>query len=663
MVRTKKTVLLGLGLVVLASVLLTKENDAYAQTHTISVTTSGTQNIDVMGNRENTAVSSDEITVSTTCKSGYNFTMSTSVDSNNLYLDGDEANNSEGAYLTPADGITTLSGATNTWGYFYDGSTTPTASNVFSPVPTLGNTAVIRTPLDTPSETDISDNFSIYYGVSVSDSLVTGTYKMKQDVEQHDGVIVYQATIADACMRYTVNFDPTDTYSGLAVTGTGTMASQSIYEGVATVLDSNTFTAPAGYEFVGWNTAQDGSGTMYANGASVTDIAVVGESITLYAMWSDCANGICYQANGSNVVGTMGKQSVTANTAAPLLASNFSRTGFGFAGWSDVPDSATNPNAKFYGPMEDYIVPASSMTHGVKLYAVWVESVGSLQDATKVAELCGTGAGSLTQAPTDGTANLSSVSALTDQRDNQTYAIAKLADGKCWMIENLRLDNQYTVGNNQTNPTVANGSLSQGYDPSFTGLAEPEFANFSRSTTANSLYTTETGVEGKNTISGDNQGYRFPRYNNNNTSQRAANTTNTDVNTYSYGNYYTWAAVIADTTNYTGGDHNATSICPTGWHIPTGNTSGEYYTLNTNANSGAINTSTGLRSYPTNFLYSGFFGDSSAYDRGSYGLYWSSTAYNAYASCYLYLDSADVYPGTYGGSKGSGFSARCAVGP
>ena len=351
MVRTKKTVLLGLGLVVLASVLLTKENDAYAQTHTISVTTSGTQNIDVMGNRENTAVSSDEITVSTTCKSGYNFTMSTSVDSNNLYLDGDEANNSEGAYLTPADGITTLSGATNTWGYFYDGSTIPTASNVFSPVPTLGNTAVIRTPLDTPSETDISDNFSIYYGVSVSDSLVTGTYKMKQDAEQHDGVIVYQATIADACMRYTVNFDPTDTYSGSAVTGTGTMASQSIYEGVATVLDSNTFTAPAGYEFVGWNTAQDGSGTMYANGASVTDIATVGESITLYAMWSDCANGICYQANGSNVVGTMGKQSVTANTAAPLLASNFSRTGFGFAGWSDVSDNATNSNAKFYGPM------------------------------------------------------------------------------------------------------------------------------------------------------------------------------------------------------------------------------------------------------------------------------------------------------------------------
>ena len=662
MVRTKKTVLLGLGLVVLASVLLTKENDAYAQTHTISVTTSGTQNIDVMGNRENTAVSSDEITVSTTCKSGYNFTMTTSVDSNDLYLDGDEANNSEGAYLTPADGITTLSGATNTWGYFYDGSTIPTASNVFSPVPTLGNTAVIRTPLDTPSETDISDNFSIYYGVSVSDSLVTGTYKMKQDAEQHDGVIVYQATIADACMRYTVNFDPTDTYSGSAVTGTGTMVSQSIYEGVATVLDSNTFTAPAGYEFVGWNTAQDGSGTMYPNGASVTDIAAVGESITLYAMWSDCANGICYQANGSNVVGTMGKQSVTANTAAPLLASNFSRTGFGFAGWSDVPDSATNPNAKFYGPMEDYIVPASSMAHGVKLYAVWVESVGSLQDATKVAELCGTGAGSLTQAPTDGTANLSSVSALTDQRDNQTYAIAKLADGKCWMIENLRLESQYTVGNNQTDPSVTNASLSQGYDSSFIGLAEPESADFSDSTTANSLYTIETGVEGKNTISGSKQGSRFPRYNNNNTSQRAEDTTNAKVNTYSYGNYYTWHAVIADTTHYTSGNHNATSICPTGWHIPTGNTSGEYYTLNTNANAGSTSVSTGLRSYPTNFLYSGNFTPSSANGRGVYGVYWSFTVRSASYSYSLTLGSTYVHPSEDNFYKYSGNSARCVAG-
>jgi uncharacterized protein (TIGR02145 family) len=360
----------------------------------------------------------------------------------------------------------------------------------------------------------------------------------------------------------------------------------------------------------------------------------------------------------------MGKQTVTANKAAPLFASNFSRSGYGFAGWSNVPDYETNPSAHFYGPMENYTVPASAMARGVKLYAVWIESAGSLQDADKVAELCGTTTtdGTLIQAPTDGTANLSSVSALTDQRDNQTYAIAKLADGKCWMIENLRLDNQYTVGNNQTDSSVTNASLSQGYNPSFLGLADSESADFSNSTIPNSLYTTESDVAGKKTISGSDQGYRFPRYNNDNTSQRAANTTNANVNTYSYGNYYTWHAVIADTTHYTSGNHNTTSICPTGWHIPTGNTSGEYYTLNTNVNSGATNTSIGLRSYPTNFLYSGYFNTSSASNRGSVGYYWSSTAYYANGSYALRLDSTLVYPGTSILDKCRGLTARCVLG-
>ena len=345
-------------------------------------------------------------------------------------------------------------------------------------------------------------------------------------------------------------------------------------------------------------------------------------------------NKICYSNNAlDNVEGTMGKQSnATSNSTVTLFASNYSRQGFGFAGWNTAPDySGTN-----YGPNEDVTMPAD-MSHGLPLYAIWVKSSGAMQEWNGCIGL-----------------NIGDVTALTDARDNDTYAVAKLADGKCWMIENLRLDN--TADRN------SDGSLSQGYNPSFIGLADPESADFSNSTTANSLYTTEIGVEGKNTISGDNQGSRFPRYNNNNTSQRAANTTNTNVNTYSYGNYYTWAAVIADTTDYTGGDHNTTSICPTGWHIPTGNTSGEYYTLNTNANSGSTSVSIGLRSYPTNFLYSGYFYSSSARSRGSDSSYWSSTASSANYLYSLYLGSTAVRPGTTSSNKYFGFSVRCVAG-
>ena len=394
---------------------------------------------------------------------------------------------------------------------------------------------------------------------------------------------------------------------------------------------------------------------------------------------------ICYYANASNAVGTMGCQTIPTTgttdgvspTSATLLASNFSRDGYGFAGWSNKFDYATNTDSdlKFYGPMETITYTEgqySGDNEGLSLYAVWIESEGALQDASKVAELCGTTTtnGTLVQAPAygTGTANLSSVSALTDQRDNQTYAIAKLADGKCWMIENLRLDNQYTVGNNQTNPSVTNASLSQGYNPSFIGLADPESANFSNSTTANSLYTAENNIEGKNTISGSNQGYRFPRYNNDNTSQRAANTTNANVNTYSYGNYYTWHAVIADTTHYTSGNHNTTSICPKGWSIPQGNnTSAGFAKLDvdmggTGASQSTAEASNRWRKYPTNFLYSGNFSTSSANNRGSSGYYWSSTAYYANDSYSLSLDSTYVYPGTGSNSKYYGRTARCVLG-
>ena len=381
---------------------------------------------------------------------------------------------------------------------------------------------------------------------------------------------------------------------------------------------------------------------------------------------------ITYYANVPTAQGSMGIQNkddagndLADGATTTLYASNFSRDGYGFAGWSDAYDYATNPNAKFYGPQETITVPEGTTANGLSLYAVWVKSTGSLQDADKVATLCGTGTGSLTQAPTNGTANLSSVSALTDQRDNQTYAIAKLADGKCWMVENLRLEAEDSRGKNRFDPSVANESLSQGYDPSFTGLADPESADFSNSTTPNSLYTTENSIEGKNTISGYSTylGYRFPRYNNNNTNQRVASTTNTDVNTYSYGNYYTWHAVIADTTDYTSGNHNTTSICPKGWHIPTGNTGGEYYVLNANANAGSINVSTGLRAYPTNFLYSGRFRNSLADNRGSGGRYWSSTVYSVENSYYLSLLSSYTNPGTDGVVSTYGVSARCIAGP
>lgn len=63
--------------------------------------------------------------------------------------------------------------------------------------------------------------------------------------------------------------------------GSGVMSNQSIASGSSAALSTNTFTR-TGYTFSGWNTAIDGSGTSYANGATYT---MGTNDITLYAQW------------------------------------------------------------------------------------------------------------------------------------------------------------------------------------------------------------------------------------------------------------------------------------------------------------------------------------------------------------------------------------------
>lgn len=373
---------------------------------------------------------------------------------------------------------------------------------------------------------------------------------------------------------------------------------------------------------------------------------------------------ISYNPNTVGVVDTMGNQSISDDdTTADLWATNFKRAGYGFAGWNDKFDYSGNN----YGPNETINFAAgqySGDNAGLSLYAIWIKSAGFLQDWNGCSEL-----------------NIGNVTALTDRRDSQTYAVAKLADGKCWMVENLRLNDAYTVGDE-------NKALAQGYADNFVGLAEPEMSNFQSNTTANSLYNT-TGNDGKTAITGSNASSRFPRYNNQNIvdyiDQMASFDNNSNI--YSIGNWYTWAAVVADTGNYVSNNSSVTntSICPAGWYIPKGGdnnaSNSDFYRLssaaigygpndvwatNRSRYSGivdgkdvGIEASNVLRSYPNNFIYSGDFTLASAYDRGSYGYYWSSTTSSSYNAYNLYIHKTIVAPGTNNYNKNYGLSVRC----
>ena len=381
---------------------------------------------------------------------------------------------------------------------------------------------------------------------------------------------------------------------------------------------------------------------------------------------------ICYYPNGSNVEGTMGCQTVsTSATSATLLASNFSRTGYGFAGWSTTFDySTTGDDAYFYGPQEDITFTTGQYTGnnpGLSLYAIWVKSEGNFQDSAKTTSVCN----GLTAASTSGTRTLASVSALTDARDNQTYAIAKLADNKCWMIENLRLDNTAELTLANTNNPLNDGTnvtLKHNYTDTNTYNT--------LSATSSVAYNADTAPDGwctTNSAACDDQS----RLRTDNTANRATYTSGQNVpdqnaKLYSYGNYYNWYSATAGRGTYSvSSGEVAGDLCPAGWQLPYGNSSGNgntpggfyylNYKINNDTNVTNADASKKLRAYPNNFIYSGYVSGGSLNFRGSNGTYWSSTAYSSSTAYTLGFYSSVVGPGTGDGNKYYGRAIRCVA--
>jgi uncharacterized repeat protein (TIGR02543 family) len=111
----------------------------------------------------------------------------------------------------------------------------------------------------------------------------------------------------------------------------------------------------AGYSFAGWNTAANGSGIAYANGATYSFSA----STTLYAQWSGAATHlVTFHANGG--VGSMGRQHHHGPTN--LARNRFTRAGYSFAGWN----TAANGSRIAYANGATY-----SFSKSTTLYAQW----------------------------------------------------------------------------------------------------------------------------------------------------------------------------------------------------------------------------------------------------------------------------------------------------
>ena len=192
---------------------------------------------------------------------------------------------------------------------------------------------------------------------------------------------------------------------------------------------------------------------------------------------------------------------------------------------------------------------------------------------------------------------------LTDTRDNNTYTVSKLADGKCWMTQNLRIAGKTL--------TPADSDVTANYT-----IPASSINGFSSSDTSNAYVDSD-------------------------------------------GGFYTWYTATAGTGTTAiavQGQNAPASICPKGWRLPTGGNNGEFQALYNNYSS-----SSALRSNPVNLTLSGHMYSSSRYFQGSDGTYWSSTVYSGSYAYGLFLNTSNVNHTTYYSGEFDGFSVRCVA--
>ena len=234
-----------------------------------------------------------------------------------------------------------------------------------------------------------------------------------------------------------------------------------------------------------------------------------------------------------------------------------------------------------------------------------LHSISTMQQMTP--EVCAattTPLATTTQLDTDGSHHGDSdyvpTKTLTDTRDNNTYTVSKLADGKCWMTQNLRIIDK-TI-------TPADSDVTSNYTIPVSSLS-----GFNAYDASNAYVDSDGG----------------------------------------FYNWYTATAGTGTTALATDGQNTIVSICPKGWRLPTGGNSGEFQTLYNNYPS-----SSALRSNPVNFNLSGNVYNSSRYGQGSYGYYWPSTVYSYLYAYYLRLSTS--HAGSAGNNnKHYGYSVRC----
>ena len=149
---------------------------------------------------------------------------------------------------------------------------------------------------------------------------------------------------------YSVSFDA-NVPANASTTCTGSMEDQSLTVGEKEALSANGYSLP-GYDFTGWNTEADGSGTPYADEAEVENLTDAGDTVTLFAQWSPKEYKIVF--NPGEIGG--GEHVQTARFDQPGTLEAYSDASFGWnSGGKTLHGWAGTGFGSFYGDGAGFI--------------------------------------------------------------------------------------------------------------------------------------------------------------------------------------------------------------------------------------------------------------------------------------------------------------------
>jgi uncharacterized repeat protein (TIGR02543 family) len=168
-----------------------------------------------------------------------------------------------------------------------------------------------------------SDPTKIFYGWNTAADGTGTSYPAGSTITMNANKILYAQWVS-ATPQYTVTY--------IANGGTGTIPTQTYPGGVQVTISGQSSLTRPGYAFLGWNTAANGTGSIYTPTSSV----VINSNITLYAQWApgtvikDCGSFTGNTQGTSNIYLSGGRtvfRDTTTNTITIIIPTFYSNNG------------------------------------------------------------------------------------------------------------------------------------------------------------------------------------------------------------------------------------------------------------------------------------------------------------------------------------------------